>query len=309
MRHRRLAHLARGTPHRRSAPGEPRPRRRATDARALRANPRANWRKRKNDNRASAFAALLVREFGRDRLRAGAVVDVAGGSGELAFELAARWGIPCTIIDPRGEGVRVTARHRRLLASRAANAALGASRVIAFTHCVATLLAIGRRSIPRERPTSNVLSTRPRWTIQNSPRSSWSVPRSSGSTRTRPRARRRRRGLDVGINRGRRCRVACFPGSFPERKAPTTGRTARTTEELVEHLAARMANGRARREVLHFDGANVAVWCDAEPGRGRRRSDEQIFRGRRRPAERACRRRTLPTQKETRARASAADDA
>ena len=153
------------------------------------ANPRANWRKRKNDNRASAFAALLVREFGRDRLRAGAgVVDVAGGSGELAFELAARWGIPCTIIDPRGEGVRITARHRRLLASRAANAALVPPRGSRLHHSRCNSPRSGRRSIPRERPTSNVPSTRPRWTIQNSPRSSWSVPRSSGSTRTRPRA-------------------------------------------------------------------------------------------------------------------------
>ena len=85
----------------------------------------SHWQKIKKDNRASTFAALLVREFGLHRLRRGSgVVDVAGGSGELSFELAVRWGVPCTIIDPRGEGVHLTSRHKRLLASRAANFSL-----------------------------------------------------------------------------------------------------------------------------------------------------------------------------------------
>ena len=59
---------------------------------------------RKNENRASAFAALLVRAFGLETLRAGAgVVDVAGGSGELALELVTRWAVPCCVVDPRGD--------------------------------------------------------------------------------------------------------------------------------------------------------------------------------------------------------------
>ena len=88
-------------------------------------NNKSHWHKIKKDNRASTFAALLVREIGLDRLRRGSgVVDVAGGSGELSFELAVRWGVPCTVIDPRGQGVVLTSRHKRLLASRAANASM-----------------------------------------------------------------------------------------------------------------------------------------------------------------------------------------
>ena len=59
--------------------------------------------KARKDTRAVHFAALLVREFGRDTLREGrGVVDVAGGSGDLAFQLSVRFGIPCTVVDPRG---------------------------------------------------------------------------------------------------------------------------------------------------------------------------------------------------------------
>lgn len=231
------------------------------------ANPRANWRKRKNDNRASAFAALLVREFGRDRLRAGAgVVDVAGGSGELAFELAARWGIPCTIIDPRGEGVRITARHRRLLASRAANAALVPPAWIAASPLASQLSTQWSAFHPAR--TSHV--KRPfDASVMDDPNLAALLLECSAIVGLHP-DQATGAVVDAGLTLNKPwATVPCcvFPGSFPERKAPTTGRTARTTEELVEHLAARVENGRARRGVLHCDGANVAVWCDAEAGR------------------------------------------
>lgn len=46
-------------------------------------------KKVKKDTRAIHFAALLVKEFGRDNLRkGGGVVDVAGGAGDLAFQLS-----------------------------------------------------------------------------------------------------------------------------------------------------------------------------------------------------------------------------
>ena len=92
--------------------------------------PRRGRKKIKKDTRAAAFASLLVREFGVDALRGGAgVVDVAGGSGALSHELVTRWGVPCTIVDPRGDGVKTTARHRRLFASRDANAAAIAAEI------------------------------------------------------------------------------------------------------------------------------------------------------------------------------------
>ena len=41
-------------------------------------------------------------QFGQDRLAAGSgVLDIAGGKGELSFELHNLNGIPTTVIDPR----------------------------------------------------------------------------------------------------------------------------------------------------------------------------------------------------------------
>jgi hypothetical protein len=52
--------------------------------------------------RAAAFAAWLVRTYGRAALAAGdGVLDVAGGAGGVAFELLRKYGIPCTTVDPR----------------------------------------------------------------------------------------------------------------------------------------------------------------------------------------------------------------
>ena len=219
------------------------------------------------------------------------------GSGELAFELAARWGIPCTIIDPRGEGVRVTARHRRLLASRAANAALVPPAWIASSPLASQLSSQWSTFHPAR--TSHV--KRPfDASAMDDPKLAALLLECSAIVGLHP-DQATGAVVDAGLTLNKPwATVPCcvFPGSFPERKAPTTGRTARTTEELVEHLAARMANGRARREVLHFDGANVAVWCDAEPGErdGEGRTNRFSVADAA-PAERARRRRTLPTQK------------
>jgi hypothetical protein len=52
--------------------------------------------------RAALFADFLVTTFGRDFLASGSgVLDVAGGRGELAFELHCRLNVPCTLIEPR----------------------------------------------------------------------------------------------------------------------------------------------------------------------------------------------------------------
>ncbi|EFN53720.1 hypothetical protein CHLNCDRAFT_136575 [Chlorella variabilis] len=56
----------------------------------------------KNKFRASAFRRFLIDTFGREKLREGAgVLDVAGGSGELAFELCNLNGTPATVLEPR----------------------------------------------------------------------------------------------------------------------------------------------------------------------------------------------------------------
>jgi len=52
--------------------------------------------------RAALFAAFLLEHFGSAALSSGTgVLDVAGGRGELAFELQCVRRVPCTLIEPR----------------------------------------------------------------------------------------------------------------------------------------------------------------------------------------------------------------
>ena len=54
-----------------------------------------------NDNRGAKFAEWLVSTFGMSTLLSGTVLDVAGGAGQVAFELGVRRGVNTTTIDPR----------------------------------------------------------------------------------------------------------------------------------------------------------------------------------------------------------------
>jgi Zinc finger C-x8-C-x5-C-x3-H type (and similar) len=68
--------------------------------------PKRTWggkRKKLFKPTSSIFRAWLIRKFGRDFLGGGGsgVVEVAGGKGELAFELQNLCGIPTTVVDPR----------------------------------------------------------------------------------------------------------------------------------------------------------------------------------------------------------------
>eukprot|EP00854_Cymbomonas_tetramitiformis_P008555 gene8555-10154_t len=55
-----------------------------------------------NENRAACFRRWLLDTFGADFLKNGSgVLDVAGGKGELSFELLVLNHIPCTVVDPR----------------------------------------------------------------------------------------------------------------------------------------------------------------------------------------------------------------
>ena len=50
----------------------------------------------------SIFARWLVSTFGQSDLRlGGGVVDIAGGLGLVSFELAVRYGVPSTLVEPR----------------------------------------------------------------------------------------------------------------------------------------------------------------------------------------------------------------
>ncbi|KAL1506948.1 hypothetical protein AB1Y20_007812 [Prymnesium parvum] len=71
-----------------------------------------------NESRHQQFVHFLVETFGEAALRRGAgVLDVAGGAGGVAFELAFRWGIPCTVVDPRP--LKCTSKQRRAFCTRA----------------------------------------------------------------------------------------------------------------------------------------------------------------------------------------------
>ena len=85
-----------------SAPGRPAPKPFSTSGNRTRPN---------NQTRHQRFAQFLVDTFGIERLRSGAgVLDVAGGAGGVAFELAFRRGIPCTTVH-RGQFLLTRSSH------------------------------------------------------------------------------------------------------------------------------------------------------------------------------------------------------
>ena len=60
--------------------------------------------KKSHAHRASVFATWLCETYGLQRLQEEGVLDIAGGRGELAFELSVKRKIPCTVLDPRCPG-------------------------------------------------------------------------------------------------------------------------------------------------------------------------------------------------------------
>jgi hypothetical protein len=62
------------------------------------------------------FSKWLWDTYG-DHLRKGSgVLDIAGGSGQTAFELCCRYGVPCTVVDPRP--IAYNQKQKRLLQHR-----------------------------------------------------------------------------------------------------------------------------------------------------------------------------------------------
>ena len=220
--------------------------------------------KARKDTRAIHFAALLVREFGRDNLRKGrGVVDVAGGSGDLAFQLSVRFGIPCTVVDPRGGGVQLTSRHRRLLASRAANSAaiddewLASSplarqlrrewETFAPDACADHVKALFDERLMFDASTAALIRDCSALVGLHPDQATGAI-------------------VDCGLVMGKPWAVVpccVFPNRHPNRR-DASGRVARTTDQLVEHIAGQ-ASG-TRRCTLPCDGANEAVWWKPEGG-------------------------------------------
>ena len=51
--------------------------------------------------RARVFANWILTKYGRDYFEGGLILDIGGGRGDLAFELATRLNIDCAVVDPR----------------------------------------------------------------------------------------------------------------------------------------------------------------------------------------------------------------
>lgn len=60
--------------------------------------------KKSHAHRAAVVADWLCSIFGLEELRSSGVVEVAGGRGDLAFELSVKREIPCVVVDPRCPG-------------------------------------------------------------------------------------------------------------------------------------------------------------------------------------------------------------
>lgn len=74
--------------------------------------------------RAALFARWIVDTYGRAYLDSGLILDVAGGRGDLSFELAVKAGLKCRVVDPRPRKLK---RWQRKLLKRDETAAVPAA--------------------------------------------------------------------------------------------------------------------------------------------------------------------------------------
>ena len=78
-------------------------------------------------HRAKKFAEWLVATFGEEALRRGrGALDVAGGRGDVAFELHTVRGVPTTLVEPRAR--KLNRAQHKWMKRRARGAVLGGGR-------------------------------------------------------------------------------------------------------------------------------------------------------------------------------------
>ena len=83
--------------------------------------------KKGHAHRAAVFADWLSETFGALLLKG--VLDIAGGRGDLAFELSVKRGIPCTVLDPRTGAWQMTRSQKLWLRSKGVPASESADYV------------------------------------------------------------------------------------------------------------------------------------------------------------------------------------
>lgn len=212
-------------------------------ARAVRGScaddPHAAGDKKRSSQRARIFASWLVQTYGAERLRAGSgVLDVAGGRGDVAFELQAVCGIRATVVDPRAPQPRK--EHYRHLAAHPD--AMPAAHVRArFDEA----FAASAEHAGLVRSASLIVGMHP-----------------DEAT-----------GAVVEIAAALRVPFAVVPccvfaRAFPQRVRPSDGAPVSSHEDLLEWLASRTAPGEANSCFLPFAGKNRVVYTLGYGGSG-----------------------------------------
>ena len=166
------------------------------------------------------------------------------------------------MVDPRGVGVTLTSRHKRLLASRAANSAM-----ITETWCEASPLA---RQLAREWETfAPARADHVKALFDESLMSDASVAeliRTCSAVVGLHPDQATGAIVDCGLVMNKPWAVVpccVFPSRYPHR-LDRSGKTARTTGQLVEHLMGRAAG--TRRATLPCEGASDTVWWKPPDG-------------------------------------------
>jgi len=59
-----------------------------------------------SSQRASVYSKWIVNKYGLDWLKDGIILDVAGGRGDLSFELTSKFNLTCVIVDPKGQKLK-----------------------------------------------------------------------------------------------------------------------------------------------------------------------------------------------------------
>lgn len=201
-------------------------------------------RKRRHAARHIEFGAWILAKFGRAALEAGPVLDVAGGKGELAWELQCVHGVRAVSLDPRAAKLPRKSR-RKLLRKRLAALTAAASpqeRLMARSpERVEALLDAAFEASPEGRALLESCSV---------------IVALHADEATEA-------ACDAALKYGKPFAIVpccVFPDLFPNRPAEV-----RTTPEFCDYLAAKSG---ASLDFLRFEGKNkVVVRTAAAPRR------------------------------------------